>query len=1044
MEPLSSLRFLGVGSTPCWQGRSPAKHCKAHRSTNGIRRVRRPPVSFSQLNCFGVCVILRVRHSAKACRRAVAATAREEQQQEQLQHYREQLRSQQQQLEPRQKQLLQLLANATGAQRQQVEEDLQQLAERLDQLRELQRRADEQLPTAAECITPEESERCSQQAGRQPPPLHPPSAIGKSGARQSSAVQGKSPPPAPPVRQSSAVPGKSALPAQPVRQSSAVPGKTVLPPPPPVRQSSAVPGGPIPPLPPAKAAASRSTQVPSISKASSDANILEGMSALARNKAKWIAQQVNLNESGVRGAVALFEEGATLPFIARYRKEKTGSMNEADLLLVERALQRADALETRRCAVGQALHQKDVLTVELKDLLLAASTLAEVEEIYKPFKSSKKTRAQLAEERGLLPLAECMSGRSASPPLEAAKKFLNAEKGVSSCEDALAGACDILAERWARHPGVSQLVKRTFPTDKISKKVPASLVSKRKSESVDLDRNFEVYWDWESAVHAVRPFQFLAVMRGKKQKVLSVSWRVKESVYKQFVRQLIDEYAGILSDGTNFERTKQASAWEDYIQIAADDAYARLIQPSLERQWGQRLKDSAEDSAYDTYRENLGNKLFMPPLRMHPVWGQSQSNDMPAVLGIDPGFRTGCKIALVSATGEVLATETIYLPMISKNQVSASNTLRAVLSSLESLGVHRVICAVGNGTASMETVAWLKAQIQALDQEADGKLQIGYTVVDEAGASIYSASPLAGEELPELDVSLRGAVSIARRFVDPLSELVKIDPKSIGVGLYQYDVDQKRLCKELAGCVQQCVSSVGVDLNTASPSLLSHVPGLSAKSGRSIVELRCKAGLFSELGQLTDVKGIGERVFHQAAGFLRIYGGEEPLDALAIHPESYHAARQLQATPCDNLERLESMTMRLKIGMETLIDIRKQLEEGAPDPRDQQQPSHVRSATGKSKGEGAIDAMEAGLSVDKLKPGMCLQGIVRNVVEFGAFVDVGVKHDGLVPRKHFAQHKLAVNDFVDVWVISAENRSKNAKKESWKLSLSMKPDSTSR
>lgn len=753
---------------------------------------------------------------------------------------------------------------------------------------------------------------------------------------------------------------------------------------------------------------------------------LGGQSAVARDKAKWIVDQIGdgLEKRNVKGALKLLEEGNTVPFIARYRKEHTGSMDEEVLRKVERVLQRADALESRRLSVALALHKQGALSEDLRSALLGASAAEEVEDIWAPFKQKRKTRGQLAMARGLAPLAallERLGGkRSSEDPMAVAKEYVDPSAGVADAAEALAGARDIVAEQQAQNPEVKQWARSVLERS-------VTFTAKRRSATADEGGHFKTYWDFCVGMRNTKPHQFLAIQRGQTAKALTVGFALGEAG-ELFLAEFV-AWAPLAKERNH---GYASFGWPQTWRVAVTDSFKRLLVPSLEREWRRRLKERAEDDAFNSYRQNLSTKLLTPPLRLHPDWG-SNSNHVCAVLGIDPAYRTGCKLALIDATGQVLDTSTVYphachgAPVDPWQAKAASQELwRLIELGLGAAGGDeppakrrrldgRLLCSVGNATASRETEAWLRLLLGAGNAFCAGATsRVGYCIVDEAGASVYSASPLAKKELPDMDVTLRGAVSIARRLQDPLAELVKIDPKSIGVGLYQHDVDQKRLAKELVAAVEDCVNAVGVDLNTSSPALLERVAGLSGSMAQAIVARREAEGPFTNRQQLLKIKGLGARVFQQAAGFLRVFDGEEPLDATPVHPESYVVARALQVWP-------RAPVGELNVGAETLADIEAALA-GAADPRSGQPPPRVKvpGVSEEVSPTGAIDAQEAGITVESLVPGMKLQGVVRNVVAFGCFVDVGVGHDGLLHVSQYGR-ALQVNDRIEVKVAKAES-----------------------
>ncbi|CAJ1405256.1 unnamed protein product [Effrenium voratum] len=833
--------------------------------------------------------------------------------------------------------------------------------------------------------------------------------------------------------------------------------------------------------------------------------LLGGPSLVAQDLAGWVARQVGLDSSHVGGAVRLFQDGATLPFIARYRKEQTGAMGEEALRRVERELARATDLERRRGRVAAALHRGQNLTPSLQETLLQAETVEAIDALWAPFKAKKKTRAQVAKDHGLEPLATFLAeaAKGAIPVLEALKakapmepiepiEPIAAEQPAAAAEPiageppaaaepaaaaepiapaepiaaaaaqfvsqevpdisaALAAARDILAEQLAHRADIRHKAREI-----LERKVT---FSSRRKAGADIEERFKTYWDFAVPMWQVKAHQFLAVQRGENAKCLSLNFTVTPEDLRALQAALLATFLGksaaIAATPTPLRHDRlpwdcRAACAE--ISAALEDATKRLLLPSLQREWRRRLKDRSEDEAFDTFRRNLKKKLLTPPLRLHPAWGASPEAE-PTILGLDPAFRTGCKCALITSTGQVLATKTIFLHQAQAASAGLWELLSQGLGPAECPDTEtaseppakrrklsaRVVCSLGNGTGSRETEQWLR---QHLKEEP----RVGYSVVDEAGASVYSASRLAGAELPALDVALRGAVSIARRLLDPLSELVKIDPRSIGVGLYQHDVDQKRLQEELRSAVQDAVNCVGVDLNTASPALLEHVAGLNASRAQSILRQREELGRFNTLSQLRKVKGLGPKCFQQAAGFLRVFQGgpssaPEPLDALPIHPESYEAARALQRRGNGALQDLSSeVASELGVGLETLRDICTALIQagtGDLDPRCREPAPRIKSVGSVPQAGAALDAQEAGITVEQLKPQMVLAGIVKNVVAFGAFVDLGVGCDGLLHVSKFAAVPPSVNDQLEVVVLSTERRQEKGK-DKWRVSLAMK------
>eukprot|EP00927_Polykrikos_kofoidii_P004835 TRINITY_DN11906_c0_g2_i1.p1 TRINITY_DN11906_c0_g2~~TRINITY_DN11906_c0_g2_i1.p1 ORF type:complete len:893 (-),score=150.19 TRINITY_DN11906_c0_g2_i1:311-2929(-) len=760
-------------------------------------------------------------------------------------------------------------------------------------------------------------------------------------------------------------------------------------------------------------------------------------SVVGQDRAAFIARETGLERGKVAGAVRLFDAGNTLPFIARYRKEQTGCLDEKALRHVERSLGRVETLEKRRRSIGVALMRQGKLE-EVRVSLLASSTLEELEDLYEPYKTKKRTRAVAAQERGLGSLADLIDnvgGREHwRSPDEIAARFLSQERGVASSDEALAGARDIVAERLCRSPEVKNKARQIFQAG-------ATLTSKRKKDA-DTAGRFKNYWEFRSPLQSLRPHQFLAVQRGEREKVLSVAFTCAPNAEECVVRSSVP--------------WRGSDLWLKQRWAAMADGVKRLLRPAIEREWRRMLKERAEDEAYETYRRNLNAKLLTPPLhfsgRNSSVTGcvskGGDSSTNRGVVGLDPGYRTGCKIAVVDATGRVLETATAFpFPLdgggIKPQHVAAGEALATLLDRYQP-----AVVAIGNGTASAETEDFVRRVLRSRHSS------VLYTIVDESGASVYSASTVAGAELPQLDVALRGAVSIARRVLDPLAELTKIDPQSIGVGLYQHDIDQRRLKGELRGAVEESVNAVGVDVNTASPTLLSHVAGLSAKLAQAVVAHRDANGPFQSRNAIRGVKGLGPRAFEQSAGFLRLHGDArcDPLDGTAVHPESYGTARILQerfGTHCEQWEsdetsraNLVSLSEELGCGVETLTDIIDQLRGTAQDPRSKQPPLLLKRVgsgdVGDASQEDGIDAMEAGLCVKELARGMRLRGVIRNVVAFGSFVDIGVHHDALLhvsqyPRPRPNANWPMVNDRVVVTVDAMpEQRGKN-----WRISVSM-------
>jgi len=702
------------------------------------------------------------------------------------------------------------------------------------------------------------------------------------------------------------------------------------------------------------------------------------------NYERQIAQELKLGPGQVGAAINLLDEGNTLPFIARYRKEATGRLDEEQLRQVSERLASLRALDERRQTVLATIEEQGKLTEPLQEAIMAAETLTALEDLYQPYRPKRRTRASMAREKGLEPLAELIVAqpKTRQSVTEIARPFLGEE--VTTVEEALAGARDIVAEMISDHPQVRGVTRE--------KALEWGTLVAQKIESAEDDRGvYRDYYDFAANVGRVRPHQVLAINRGEAEKVLRVHVDIAERDWRLAIENVFHPHF--------------RSPLGNQLQEASEDAAQRLLLPAIERDVRRTLTEGAEAHAIEVFATNLRSLLLQPPLAGHTV------------LGLDPGYRTGCKVAVVDPTGKVLDTGTIY-PHLPQKRWDAS------LKQLSML-VHRhsvTLIAIGNGTASRETEQ-LAAQLIEMMSPRGEEHAFHYLIVDEAGASVYSASSLAREELPDLDVSLRGAVSIARRVQDPLAELVKIDPKSIGVGLYQHDVNQTALAEALAWVVESVVNRVGVDVNTASPALLTHVSGIGPTLARRIVERRNEQGSFGERRELLAVSGVGPKTFEQAAGFLRIQGGDNLLDATAIHPESYEVAKAVLAragisaetAPAEREEvlgrlrqqvSLAALANELNTGVPTLEDIFEQLLRPGRDPREDAPAPILRSDV---------------LKMEDLRPGMRLKGTVRNVVDFGAFIDVGVKQSGLLHRsKKPRDVTLSVGDVVEVAILKVE------------------------
>ena len=709
-----------------------------------------------------------------------------------------------------------------------------------------------------------------------------------------------------------------------------------------------------------------------------------------------LAQELGRPEEQVANVVRLIDEGNTIPFIARYRKELHGSMDDQLLRELADRLQYLRNLEARKEEVRAAISGQDKLTAELEKAIAGAQTLAEVEDLYRPYKPKRRTRASIARERGLEPLARLLSAMGGPPvfdPEALAQDYLDPEKGVETVQDALQGAQDILAEEISDDAELRKELRQMFLRRGV-------LVSKGVKEGAE-DSVYRLYCDFRCPVSKVQGYQVLAVNRGEREDFLKVSVELDpESAHVAVRRAAVP-----------------GRACMDVMRAAADDAYDRLLEPSLEREIRSTLTEQADEGAIHTFALNLKPLLLQPPVKGS------------VTMGLDPGYRMGCKVAVVDGTGKVLDTAVVYPTYGQRQKEEAIETLSKLVKRH---GVEHI--AIGNGTASRETEQTTVELIRRLG----GKLS--YMIVSEAGASVYSASKLAAEEFPQYDVNLRSAVSIARRLQDPLAELVKIDPKAIGVGQYQHDMPQARLGDALDGVVEDCVNAVGVDVNTASPSLLKRVSGLNAATAKNIVLYREEHGPFPARKQLLKVPKLGPKAFQQCAGFLRVPESADVLDRTGVHPESYEAARKLLSACGYTLEDvaagniaglqekaeaigLEQLAELCGVGKPTLADIIQELRKPGRDPRDELPPPILRT-----------DVME----LKDLKPGMELQGTVRNVVDFGVFVDIGVHQDGLVhisklPRrvKHPSEI-LAVGDVITVWVAEVDEKR-------GRIGLSMRP-----
>jgi len=710
-----------------------------------------------------------------------------------------------------------------------------------------------------------------------------------------------------------------------------------------------------------------------------------------------LARELGRDQKHVENVAALLDEGNTIPFIARYRKELHGSMDDTTLRALEERLQYLRNLEKRREEIKSAIENQGKLTDELAAAIDAAATLAEVEDLYRPYKQKRRTRATVAREKGLEPLAALLYAQEPDcpDPLEAAAGYVDPEKGVETAEDALQGANDIIAEDISDDAAIRKSLRAYMLKNGVVESTAA-----REEDSV-----YRLYYDFRQSAGRIQGHQVLALNRGEREEFLKVSIVTDREAALVLLRK------AVMRPGSN---SKAAS----FVRAAAEDAYDRLLYPSLEREVRNYLTDEAGEGPIHNFALNLRPLLMQPPVKGH------------VTMGLDPGYRMGCKVAVVDATGKVLDTTVVYPTQGERRKAESISVLTKLIRRH---GVTHI--AIGNGTASRETE---QMTADLLHQTGGG---VSYTIVNEAGASVYSASKLAAEEFPEYDVNLRSAVSIARRLQDPLAELVKIDPKAIGVGQYQHDMPQKRLDEALGNVVEDCVNAVGVDVNTASPSLLQRVAGLNAATAKNVVKYREENGAFTSRKQILKVPKLGPKAYEQCAGFLRVPESRNALDNTAVHPESYPAAEKLlaltghalsdvSAGKLDGLDGqmksigLEKLAAACGVGVPTLTDVARELQKPGRDPRDELPPPILRT-----------DIME----VKDLRPGMVLTGTVRNVIDFGVFVDIGVHQDGLVhisqiSRDRFLKHPseaVSVGDIVKVVVLEVDEKKK-------RISLSMK------
>lgn len=701
-----------------------------------------------------------------------------------------------------------------------------------------------------------------------------------------------------------------------------------------------------------------------------------------------LAKELELKLGVVNNVVEMLDEGNTVPFIARYRKEKTGGLSDEVLRKFSERLTYLRNLDDRKADVSRLIEEQGKLTQEITEALGKAETLTEVEDIYRPYKPKKRTRATIAKEKGLEPLANLiLEGEFKGDLLQEASKYIDEEKGVEKAEDAVLGALDIIAE------GISEEAKyRKFIRELVMRE--GFIESKGSSEETT---PYEMYYDYSEEVRKIPPHRILAINRGEKEKILSVKITIGEDKIISYLER---------------EILKGNETTDEQLKLAIRDAYKRLIFPSIEREIRSELTDKGEEGAILIFKENLKALLMQAPIK-----GKT-------VMGYDPGFRTGCKIAVLDSTGKFLENVAVYPTVPRRDIEGTKKTLKELIYKYDV-----DVISLGNGTASRESEEVIAEMISEIKKES-GK-EVAYVIVSEAGASVYSASELATKEYPDLDVTVRGAISIGRRLQDPMAELVKIDPKAIGVGQYQHDVTQKRLEESLKGVVEDSVNKVGVDLNTATPSLLTYVSGINAAIAKNIVDYRDEQGGFKARKELLKVKRLGQKAYEQCAGFLRVQESKEPLDNTAVHPESYKEAKELikllgytsedlKNNKLSDIEDrvaekgLNNIEKELEIGEMTLKDIIKELQKPGRDPRDEMPKPILKTGV---------------INLEDLQPGMVLMGTVRNVSDFGAFVDIGVHQDGLVHKSQmanrFVKHPLdivKVGDVIKVRVMEVDTK----------------------
>ncbi|MEL7835001.1 Tex family protein [Fodinibius sp. Rm-B-1B1-1] len=703
-----------------------------------------------------------------------------------------------------------------------------------------------------------------------------------------------------------------------------------------------------------------------------------------------IAQELNFKPKQIKTVADFLDDGATVPFLARYRQEATGGLDEEDIRSVRDKLEFHRTLEDRKKTILKTIDEQDKLTEELEEKIKSCTDLNTLEDLYLPYKPKRRTKGDMAKEKGLEPLAELIWEQEIEKgdPMEHAAKFVDEENEVESAEDAMDGALDIVAEWINESADVREKLRDIFQEH--------AVIKTEKNPAVDERTNFEDYYEFSQKAKHLKPYQILAINRGERENILFVNVELWDEITLENIDDVVI--------------TNDMSIFVPHIQDAVEDAYKRLLFPSLERELRNQLTEKADQHAIETFATNLSNLLMQPPL------------DHKVVMGIDPAYRSGCKVAVVDETGKYLEGTTTY-PTPPQEKVAEAEEVFDKLINKYSVN----LIAIGNGTASRETEQIVANFIQKRKEKHPDE-ELSYMIVNEAGASVYSASKVAAEEFPDLDAPQRGNISIARRVQDPLAELVKIDPKSIGVGLYQHDVNQNQLAQSLDDVVESCVNQVGVNLNTASAPLLSHISGLSSRVAKNIVKRRETEGTFKDREEIKDISGVGEFRFQQAAGFMRIPESDNPLDNTAIHPESYEATEKLCNLFSIKLEKLneqtEAISKKLKnidkkqvaeqigVGIPTLELIIENLQKPGRDPRESLPKPVLRN-----------DIMK----MEDLSEGQVLEGTVRNVVDFGAFVDIGVKQDGLLHISKMADRKVedphdvvAVGDILKLTIVSLD------------------------